>query len=66
MVASVFSIFATFWSYHSRSKQHFRQAVSSSTFLQLITWILLIATKLLVYVVAFINFPALFFIPVVL
>ena len=66
MVASIFSIFTTFWSYHIRSKQYFRQAVSSSTFLQVITWIALITTKLLVYVIAFINFPALFFIPVVI
>merc|ERR1712083_608527 len=56
----------TFWSYHIRSKQYFRQAVSSSTFLQLVTWILLITTKLVVYVIAFINFPALFFIPIVI
>merc|ERR1719370_706864 len=66
MVASIFSIFTTFWSYHIRSKQYFRQAVSSSTFLQVITWIALITTKLVVYVIAFINFPALFFIPVVI
>ena len=61
-----FSIFTTFWSYHIRSKQYFRQAVSSSTFLQVITWIALITTKLVVYVIAFINFPALFFIPIVI
>ena len=66
MVASVFSIFATFWSYHTRSKQCFRQPFSLSTLLQLVTWILLIATKLFVYVIAFINFPALFFVPVLL
>ena len=66
MVASVFSIFATFWSYHTRSKQCFRQPFSLSTLLQLVTWILLIATKLFVYVIAFINFPALFFVPVLM
>ena len=64
MVTSIFSIFTTFWSYHIRSKQYFRQAISSYTFLQLITWILLITTKLVVYVFAFMNFPALFFVPV--
>ena len=66
MVFSIFSIFTTFWSYHIRSKQYFRQAVSAYTLLQLVTWILLITTKLIVYVVAFINFPALFFIPILL
>ena len=64
MVTSIFSIFTTFWSYHIRSKQYFRQAISAYTFLQLITWILLITTKLVVYVFAFMNFPALFFVPV--
>jgi len=66
MVLSVFSLFATFWSYHVRSKQYFRPLLSVSTFLQFITWILLITTKLVVYVISFINFPGLFFVPVVI
>jgi len=66
MFLSIMSIFATFWSYHVRSKQYFRQILSSSTLLQFITWILLITTKLLVYVIAFINFPGLFFVPVLI
>jgi len=64
MVLSVLSIFTTFWSYHTRSKQRFRRLLSTSTFLQLVTWILLITTKLFVYVISFINFPGLFFVPV--
>ena len=66
MVLSVLSIFTTFWSYHTRSKQRFRRLLSTSTFLQLVTWILLIATKLFVYVISFINFPGLFFVPVII
>ena len=66
MVLSILSLFTTFWSYHTRSKQRFRRLLSSSTFLQLVTWILLIITKLAIYVISFINFPGLFFIPVVI
>merc|ERR1719209_1610208 len=66
MVLSVLSIFTTFWSYHTRSKQHFRRLLSTSTFLQLVTWILLITTKLFIYVISFINFPGLFFVPVII
>jgi len=66
MVLSVLSIFTTFWRYHTRSKQLFRRMLSTSTFLQLVTWILLITTKLFVYVISFINFPGLFFIPVII
>ena len=43
-----------------------RRLLSSSTFLQLITWILLIITKLAIYVISFINFPGLFFVPVLI
>merc|ERR1719410_241262 len=66
MVISILSLFTTFWSYHTRSKQRFRRLLSSSTFLQLITWILLIITKLAIYVISFINFPGLFFVPVLI
>lgn len=66
MVMSVLSVFTTFWSYHTRSKQRFRRLLSTSTFLQLVTWILLITTKLFIYVISFINFPGLFFIPVII
>jgi len=66
MVLSVLSIFTTFWSYHTRSKQRFRRLLSTSTFLQLVTWILLITTKLFIYVISFINFPGLFFVPVII
>ena len=44
----------------------FRRLLSSSTFLQLVTWILLIITKLAIYVISFINFPGLFFVPVLI
>merc|ERR1711915_992344 len=53
-------------SYHTRSKQRFRRLLSVSTFLQLVTWILLITTKLFIYVISFINFPGLFFVPVIM
>ena len=43
-----------------------RRLLSSSTFLQLVTWILLIITKLAIYVISFINFPGLFFVPVLI
>jgi len=66
MVISILSLFTTFWSYHTRSKQRFRRLLSWSTFLQLVTWILLIITKLAIYVISFINFPGLFFVPVVI
>lgn len=66
MVISILSLFTTFWSYHTRSKQRFRRLLSSSTLLQLITWILLIITKLAIYVISFINFPGLFFVPVLI
>merc|ERR1719410_3122086 len=66
MVISVLSLFTTFWSYHTRSKQRFRRLLSTSTFLQLVTWILLIITKLAIYVISFINFPGLFFVPVLI
>lgn len=66
MLISVLSILLTLWNYHVRAKQFYRSISSMSTLLIFTTWILLISTKLLVYVISFVNFPGLFFVPVLL
>ena len=66
MSMSILSMFSTFWSYHTRSKKNSRHLLSLGSLIQMFTWMLLIATKIGVYVFSFINYPGLFFVPVLI
>ena len=63
MTVSFLTMLHAIYKYHNRHRKSLRPKASLGTPLLLFTWSLLIVTKVAVYVIAFINTPGFFFVP---
>ena len=63
MMVSFSTMIKAVYNYHVRHRSSLRPMFSLSTFVLVFCWALLIVCKVVVYVICFINTPALIFIP---
>ena len=66
MMVSFFTMIHAIYKYHNRHRRSLRPKASLATPLLLFTWSILIVTKVFIYVIAFINTPGFFCVPVLL
>ena len=62
---SFFSILPALLSYHNRGRESLREQFSFHTAALIIFWIVLLLTKIVVYIFGFLNNPGLFWVPMV-
>ena len=63
MIVSFLSMIHAIYKYHNRYRRSLRPMTNIGTPILLFTWTLLIVSKIIVYVIAFINTPGFFFVP---
>ena len=66
MTVSFLTMIHAIYKYHNRHRRSLRPMASLATPILLVTWSMLITTKVFVYVICFINTPGLFFAPVLI
>ena len=66
MMVSFSTMIKAVYNYHVRHRSSLRPMFSLSTIVLVFCWALLIVSKVVIYVICFINTPALIFIPIVL
>ena len=66
MTVSFLTMIHAIYKYHNRHRRSLRPMASLATPILLVTWSMLITTKVFVYVICFINTPGLFFVPVLI
>ena len=66
MIMSFSTMVHAIHKYHVRYRRSLRPIFSASTFVSVFCWALLIMSKVLVYVICFINTPGLIFMPVLI
>ena len=66
MIVSFLTMIHAIYKYHSRYRRSLRPTTQLGTPLLLFTWTLLIITKVSVYLIAFINTPGFFFVPILI
>ena len=66
MMISFLTMLHAIYKYHNRYRRSLRPMASLSTPILLFTWSILIMTKVSIYVIAFINTPGFFFVPILI